>query len=38
MRVKLHVAFEALQAGIPEVFILAPNDLLDRASATRVVL
>jgi len=38
MRVKLHVAFEALQVGIPEVFILAPDDLLARTSATRVVL
>ena len=38
MRVKLHVAFEALSAGIAEVFILAPDDLLARAYATRVVL
>jgi len=38
MRVKLHVAFEALNAGIAEVFILAPDDLLARAYATRVVL
>ena len=38
MRVKLHVAFEALGAGIAEVFILAPDDLLARAYATRVVL
>lgn len=38
MRVKLHVAFEALDAGTAEVFILAPDDLLTRAYATRVVL
>ena len=38
MGVKLHVAFEALSAGIAEVFILAPDDLLARAYATRVVL
>jgi acetylglutamate kinase len=38
MGVKLHIAFEALHAGIAEVFILAPDDLLARASATRVVL
>jgi len=38
MGVKLHIAFEALSAGIAEVFILAPDDLLARAYATRVVL
>ena len=38
MGVKLHVAFEALSGGITEVFILAPDDLLARAYATRVVL
>ncbi len=38
MRVKLQVAFEALRAGVPEVFILAPDDLAARASATQVVL
>lgn len=38
MGVKLHVAFQALQAGIAEVFILAPDDLLDKAYATKVVL
>lgn len=38
MGVKLHVAFAALNAGITEVFILAPDDLLARTSATRVVL
>ena len=37
MRVKLHVAFEALSAGIAEGFILAPDDLLARAYATRGV-
>ena len=38
MRVKLHVAFEALRAGVDEVFILAPDDLVARKAATRVVL
>jgi acetylglutamate kinase len=37
MRVKLHVAFEALRSGIGEVFICAPDDVLARAYATRVV-
>lgn len=37
MGVKLHVAFEALHAGIAEVFILAPDDLVARANATKVV-
>lgn len=38
MRVKLHVAFEALRAGVPSVFICAPGDLLARNRATQVVL
>ena len=38
MGVKLHIAFKALDAGIDEVFILAPDDLRARVSATRVVL
>lgn len=38
MRVKLQVAFEALQAGVPEVCIVGPDDLLRRSKATRVVL
>jgi acetylglutamate kinase len=37
MRIKLDVAFQALQAGIPEVYILAPEDLVQRRQATRVV-
>lgn len=37
MRVKLQVAFEALTAGIPDVFILAPDDLIARERATRVL-
>ncbi len=37
MRVKLDVAFQALQAGIPKVYILAPEDLVQRQQATRVV-
>ena len=37
MRVKLQVAFEALAAGIPDVFILAPDDVLTRHRATRVI-
>ncbi len=36
MRVKLEVAFQALDRGIPEVYILAPDDLLTRRQATRV--
>ncbi len=38
MRVKLKVAFDALRAGVPEVFILAPHHLFDRERATRIVL
>ncbi|NNE48551.1 MAG: acetylglutamate kinase [Rhodothermales bacterium] len=37
MQVKLHVALEALKVGIPEVWIVAPDDLLTRATATRIV-
>lgn len=37
MRVKMEVAFEALRNGVDDVFILAPDDLVDRARATRVV-
>lgn len=37
MRVKLTVAFEALRAGIPEVYVLAPDDLLERRRATRII-
>ena len=37
MRVKLHVAFEALEAGITDVAILPPSALLTRADATRLV-
>lgn len=37
MRVKLHVAFEALRAGVNDVAILSPDDLLTRAGATQVV-
>lgn len=37
MRVKLEVAFEACQAGIPEVWILAASDVQARAQATRVM-
>ena len=37
MRVKLHVAFQALDAGIPDVAILPPASLLDRANATCLV-
>ncbi len=38
MGVKLYVAFKALHAGIRDVFILPPDDLLTRSAATRVVL
>ena len=37
MRVKLQVAFEALQAGVREVCIVGPDDLIGRSKATRVV-
>jgi acetylglutamate kinase len=37
MRVKLEVAFQALQTGIPEVYILSPQDLVQRQQATRVI-
>ena len=37
MRVKLHVAFQALEAGIPDVAVLSPSALLTRADATRIV-
>lgn len=37
MRVKMEVAFEALDRGVTDVFILSPDDLVDRARATRVV-
>lgn len=37
MQVKMHVAFEALRSGVPEVWIVAPGDLVDRRSATRIV-
>lgn len=36
MRVKLDVAFTALDAGVPEVYILAPDDLIERRRGTRV--
>jgi acetylglutamate kinase len=37
MRVKMEVAFDALRGGVGEVFILAPDDLVSRSHATRVV-
>ena len=36
MRVKLKVAFDALDAGVPDVYILAPDDLIERTRGTRV--
>lgn len=36
MRVKLQTAFEAHQSGIPDVFILAPEDLLAPTRTTRI--
>ncbi len=38
MQVKMHVAFEALNSGVPEVWIVAHDDLVDRLSATRIVV
>lgn len=37
MMVKLRVAFEALAAGVEEVYVVPPEGLLSRASGTRVV-
>lgn len=37
MRVKMEVAFDALRHGVNDVLILAPNDLVSRSHATRVV-
>lgn len=37
MRVKLKVAFEALDAGIPDVLIVGAEDLLTRRHCTRIV-
>lgn len=37
MQVKMHVALEALKSGIPEVWIVAMDDLTDRHRATRVI-
>lgn len=37
MQVKLKVAFQALEQHIPEVYILAPDDLVARRQATRVM-
>jgi len=38
MLVKLKVAFDALAAGIPEVHIVSPADVVARSGGTRVVL
>lgn len=38
MRVKLQVAFEAIHTGVPDVFILSPDDLTSRSRGTRVTL
>lgn len=37
MRVKLKVAFDALDAGIPQVMILSPENLVSRRGGTRIV-
>lgn len=37
MRVKLHVAFEALGAGISDVHILPPSALIDHRQGTQVI-
>lgn len=37
MRVKLKVAYDALEAGIPDVHVLAPADLEAGAGGTRIV-
>lgn len=37
MRVKLKVAFDAMNAGIPRVLILSPENLASRKGGTRVV-
>lgn len=38
MRVKMQVAFEALEAGVRRVFIVGPDDLVTRWAATEVVV
>ena len=38
MRVKLRAAFDALQAGVPDVCVCALDDLVNRKQATRVVV
>lgn len=37
MRVKLEVAFDAVRRGIPEVFILSPDDIVKRVAGTQVL-
>jgi len=37
MRVKLKVGFDVFEAGVPEVFIVAPDDVLERRSGTQIV-
>lgn len=37
MLVKLRVAFEAFSSGIPDVHILAPEDVVTRSGGTRIV-
>lgn len=37
MQVKLHTAFEALEGGVSDVHILAPDDLAKREQGTKVI-
>lgn len=37
MRVKLHVAFDALTSGISDVFILPPQALIDHRQGTQII-
>ena len=37
MRVKLKVAFDTLAAGVEEVYILTPDDLLEKKTGTRIL-
>lgn len=37
MRVKLQVAFDALNAGVPDVFVLPPDGIIDHSRGTRII-
>jgi len=37
MRVKLQVAFDALKAGVPDVFVLPPEGIIDHSRGTKII-